>query len=70
MEDYMNPHHFYPNRIEPLPGFDSIRPGQKRDAAQGAPFDEFGMQLSKEAASSTVDRTKAEVPEQEEARRG
>jgi len=51
MEDYLNPHHIYPNRIDPASGFDSIRPGQKRDTAQGAPFDEFGMQLSEEAVT-------------------
>ena len=46
MRDYLNPH-----QIDPFRGFDSIRPGQKRDpeepaSGQGAPFDEYGMQLS------------------------
>lgn len=58
MRDYLNPHQIYPDRIEPLPGFDSIRPGQKREAAKGAPFDEFGMQLSEEAV--TVDTQQAD----------
>lgn len=59
MRDYLNPHQIDPSRVTSFRGFDSIRPGQTRDPedkaeGQGAPFDEFGMQLSAEQPDESL----------------